>query len=103
MSIDLANPPIPTSVTVYILSKEISYEVLVDRMKEWIILRRRTQFNVDYYSVVLEQPLIEGEEKPAPDGERLYLYDFPAENLQRQDLIDLIKQHQTDWEENHKK
>jgi hypothetical protein len=103
MSIDMSNPPLPTTLTVYILSKDINYDILVERMRELADIMDKNEIHVDYYSIVLEQPLKEGEEKPAPDGERLYLYDFPADNMQQQNLIGLIKQHQSDWEENHTK
>ncbi len=103
MKMDASNPPLPTTLTVYILSKDINYDILIERIRELNNIMDKNEIHVDFYSVVLEQPLIEEEEKSAQDGERLYLYDFPAENVQKQDLIGLIKQHQSDWEESHTK
>lgn len=102
MSIDMSNPPVPTTVTVYILTDEVTYDFLTERLMDLARIMEKYAIHVDYYSVVLE-PKNEGQEKPAPGKEKLYLYDFPAENLKQQELIPLIEQHQSDWEKGHEK
>lgn len=103
MPLDLSNPPMHAELVIYILSHDASYEFLSTRILELQQLMQKNNIPIDNYSVVVEEPLIEGEEKAAPDGERIYLYDFPSDKISSDNLIEVIKEHQKTWEASHQK
>lgn len=103
MPLDIKNPPMPADLVIYILSDEISYEFLSARLLELYQLMNKYEIPIDTYSVVIEEPLIKGEEKPAPNGKTIYLYDFPAGKISSVNLIEVIKEHQQIWESEHQK
>lgn len=98
MPLDPFNPPVPAGLTIYILDPDPSYEFLSARLLELQRIMEEHEISMDTYSVVIEEPLIEGEEKPAPDGKRIYLYDFPSDKISSDNLIEVIKEHQKTWE-----
>jgi hypothetical protein len=102
MPLNLENPPLPSTLTAYVLSKNVSYEFLRDRLLELANIMEKHDIKMDFYSVVIEEPLPEGE-KAAPGGKSLYLYDFPAEKLTESDLMEAIRQHQKLYEDQTKK
>lgn len=104
MPLDIHNPPLPAALTIYILSKEISDEYLRDRLLELNSIMIQKQIPIDIYTVVIEEPLPEGE-KSDPEGQSIHLIDFPAEKIMSENLIETMKEHQKAWEEeeNHKK
>jgi hypothetical protein len=104
MPMDIHNPPLPATLTIYILSNEISYEYLSDRLLELYDIMIQNQIPIDIYSVVIEEPLPEGE-KSAPGGQSIHLLDFPADKIMSENLIETMKEHQKAWDEqeNHKK
>lgn len=102
MALDIKNPPIPVKLTTYILTDEVNDENLCARLLELSDIMKEHEISVSFYDVVLQEPMPEGE-KAAPDGQSLYLYDFPADKLSEPDLIGLIKEHQKEWEEKYNK
>jgi hypothetical protein len=102
MQLDMHNPPLPAALTVYILSKEISEEYLRDRLLELNSIMIQNQIPINIYTVVIEEPLPEGE-KSAPGGQSIHLIDFPAEKIMSENLIETMKEHQKAWDENHEK
>lgn len=102
MVLDITNPPIPASLIVYVLSNDISYEYLSARLLDLYQIMEKHQIPIDLYSVVIEEPLPEGE-KSAPGGESLHLFEFPAEKIMAEDLIAEIKMQQEAYEVGHKK
>ncbi len=103
MPLDPSNPPMPANLTIYILSNDVSYEFLSARLQELQSIMEENKIPIATYSVVVEEPLIEGEEKAAPDGENIYLYDFPSEKISSDNLVEVIKEHQKTWEANNSK
>jgi hypothetical protein len=100
--LDSKYPPYPVELTVYILTSEVSYENLSARLLELSDIMGKHEIPVSMYSVVLQEPLPEGE-KAAPGGQDLYLYDFPADKLKEPDLLAAIKEHQAEYEDEHSK
>jgi hypothetical protein len=102
MPLDISHPPLPTELSVYILTQDMSYENLVSALKELSGIMKKYSVAIDYYSVCLQVPIAQGEEKAAPD-KSLDLNDFPAEKIESENLINIIKEHQKQWEEEHSK
>ena len=102
MELDIHNPPIPASLTVYILNEDASYEFLSSRLLELHQLMVDNDIPISNYTVIIREPIPEGG-KPKWDGESNYLTDFPVEKIASLDLIETIKAHQKDWEEEHSK
>lgn len=101
MKLDLDNLPLESNLSVYIISDEINYEVLRDRLIEVDELMKDHSFKFKNYSVVIQEP--KSEDKDKPRGESLHLLDFPVEKMESEDLITVIKDHQTQWEIEHEK
>lgn len=99
MELDINNPPIPAYLTVYIVNKEVSYEFLQDRLLELHKIMENHKIPISIYTVVVKEPLIEGELKGDPHGKQIYLFDFPEELILEPNLIENIKAHQKQWEE----
>ncbi len=102
MPLDISHPPLPTELSVYILTLDISYEKLVTALKELYAIMKNHSVAIDYYSVSLQVPILPNEEKPL-SGKSLNLSEFPAEKIEAENLIDIIKEHQKQWEEAHSK
>lgn len=103
MPLDIKNPPMPANLVIYIMSDEVSYEFLSARLLELNQLMNKYEIPIDTYSVVIKEPLIKGEEKPAPNGKTLYLYDFPVGKISSANLIEVMKEHQRSREAEHQK
>lgn len=103
MVLDVKEPPMPAKLVIYIMNDEVSYDFLIARLLELDQLMGKYEIPIDQYTVVIEEPLIEGEEKPKPNGNSIHLLDFPAKNLKSADLLSVIKEHQRIWEEQHEK
>lgn len=99
MPLDIHNLPAKSELTVYVYANTISYEVLRDRLVELDLLMKKNDIRIDIYSVVIEEPRTENEKH----GERLHLFDFPAEYIASDNLIETIKTHQKQWEDKHEK
>lgn len=93
MALNIQDPPLPASLTVYILSDEITYEVLRDRLLELFDIMTTHKIPIALYNVVIEQATEDGKDR-LPGGESIYLFDFPAMYLGDSDLIGMIKAHQ---------
>lgn len=93
MELDITNPPISTSLTIYILSQDVSYEFLEARLIELHNLMEEHHIPLDYYSVVIQEQLPE-EEKVTSDQDSIYLSDFPVDKILSDDLIETMKEHQ---------
>ncbi len=96
MKLDLDNLPLESNLSVYIISDEINYEVLCDRLIEVDGLMKDHSFKFKNYSVVIREP--KSEDKDKPRDESLHLLDFPVEKMESEDLINVIKDHQAQWE-----
>jgi hypothetical protein len=103
MPFDIYHLPLPSTIIIYIVTKDVSYENLSSRLKELNTLMSSHQIKIDFYSMVLQEPLPE-EEKAAPDGKSLYLYEFPAEkiDLEQKELITEMKSFQNERENEEK-
>jgi len=97
MPLDINHPPLPAELTIYILSNETSYEFLSARLLELYEIMQKHQIPINMYSIVIEEPMPEGE-KAIPGGESIYLLDFPTENIESVNLIETMKEHQMIWE-----
>jgi hypothetical protein len=102
MPLDLNNPPLPSTLVIYILSNEISYEYLSARLLEVRDIMEQHKIPIDFYSIAIEEPMPEGE-KSAPGGQSIHLIDFPAEKIGNENLVEAIKEHQREYEEKRKK
>ena len=98
MALDIHNPPTKTSLTIWVESDEVSLDILVDRLKDLHELMINHRIPINIYSIRLQKQLKEGE-VTYPDREELFLYEFPAERLFEEDLFQVIKEHQREWEE----
>ncbi len=103
MPLDVSNPPMPAGLTIYIMSHDASYEFLSARILELKQIMEENSIPIDTYTVVVEEPLIDGEEKADPEGERIYLFDFPSNKISSDNLIEVIKEHQKSWEASQQK
>lgn len=101
--LDITNPPMQSKLVIYISSKDVSYDFLIAILQELNQLMEKYRIPMNQYTVVIEEPLIEGEGKPAPNGDSNHLIDFPAEKIKSADLLSVIKEHQRTWEEEHEK
>lgn len=102
MELDIHNPPLPASLTVYILHEDVSYEFLSSRLLELHQLMEENKIPISSYTVVVSEPVPEGE-KPDPDGASNHLIDFPVEKIASGNLIETIKAHQKEWEKENSK
>lgn len=104
MPLDVTNPPYPASLTIYLLTDEVSYQFLSDRLLDLNDIMKKYKIPIAEYSVILQEPMSEGE-KAVPGGKDLYLYDFPAQEINSENLIEEVKAHQIAWEseDNNKK
>lgn len=102
MELDIHNPPLPASLTVYILHEDVSYEFLSSRLLELHQLMEENKIPISSYTVVVREPIPEGE-KSNLDGASNYLIDFPVEELASENLIKTIKAHQKEWEKENSK
>ncbi len=99
MPFDITKPPVPASLTVYCISDEITYEFLNSRLLELKAIMDNHNIPISEYSLVLEA----SENKGKPADNRLYLYEFPVEKIDGNDLIDKMKQHQKAREQENEK
>ncbi len=95
MPYDITNPPVPASLAVYCSSDKFTYEVLSKRLLELDAIMKKHNVPITTYSLTLEA--YETVDKPA--DHRLYLIDFPADKINSTDLVNEIKKHQTEWEQ----
>lgn len=102
MPLDLKKLPIPATLTIYFFGREINYELFKERLLEISAIMERHEINISYYNVVMQEPL-EGGEKPKPDGQSIHLFDYPAQRLVSEKLVDNIKEHIAQWEKEHEK
>lgn len=93
MTLNIQEPPLPATLTVYILSNEISYEVLRDRLLELYRIMTKHKIPIELYNVVIEETTEDGKDR-IPGGESIHLFDFPTEYIDEPDLIGIIKEHQ---------
>jgi hypothetical protein len=103
MPLDPSNPPMPADLTIYIMSHDVSYEFLSARLLELQRIMEENRIPMEAYSIVIEEPLIEGEGKADPEGESIYLYGFPSDKISSDNLIEVIKEHQKTWEASQQK
>lgn len=103
MTLDINNIPLDTELSVYLFSDEISYEALHDRLVEVHQLMKENNLDFEIYSIVIEEPISEDEEKPKHKGQNIHLLDFPTESMNAENLIEVIKAHQLQWEMEHEK
>ena len=98
MSLDINNPPLPAYLTIYMLHQDVNYEFFRDRILEVYQIMEQHNIPIEVYSFVLQEPLPEGE-KAAPDGKSIYLFDFPAEKIMEENLIENMILHQQQLED----
>lgn len=99
MPLDLSNMPLDTSLSVYTRSSTLTYEELVKRLQKLQTIMNANNIPINFYSLVLENTT-DKSEKPT---QSLYLYDFPADKLNSDNLLETIKLHQQIWEKEHQK
>jgi hypothetical protein len=102
MPLDTMTIPLPTTLTIYFYHDKINYEVFCEQLKELYDIMNKNNIRIDFYSVVMEEPSVDGE-KPKSSGEAIYLYDYPADKLISQTLAEDIKKYMADWEREHEK
>lgn len=102
MSLDMKKLPAPATLTIYFYSREVSYELFEERLLEISGIMERHDISISYYNLVMEEPMEEGE-KAKPDGQRIYLYDYPVQRLASENLVEDIKVHIAQWEKEHEK
>jgi hypothetical protein len=96
MELDPMLIPVPTTLTIYFYHDEISYEVFCQRLQELSQIMEKNNIRIDYYSVVMEKKPQEGE-KPGLNRESIYLYDYPADRLNSDPLLEDIKEYIAAW------
>ncbi|MDD3242707.1 MAG: hypothetical protein PHD32_03155 [Eubacteriales bacterium] len=87
MPLDMKNLPCAVNLTVYLAQEEPAQEQLVERLTaldDWV---RAKGIAVNSYSIELEQP---GEE--VDYSKSVILYDFPAEQVRRGDVAQLVRE-----------
>lgn len=99
MPYDPSNLPSDTTVTVYTICDIPNYPELEKRLLKLASIMKAHNIHPNYYSLILEMD----REKDKKHAKSLYLYDFPAEKLDSENLIEAIKLHQINWEEDNKK
>lgn len=99
MPLDLSNLPPNSGITVYTNSKLFTYEELAKRLLELQAIMNNHNIPISTYSLVLEKTTKE-DEKPI---DKLYLFDFPAEKIKSENLIEEIKLQQNNYEQEHEK
>lgn len=102
MPLDMKRLPIPATLTIYFFSKEVNYELFKERLLEISGIVERHELDISFYNVVMQEPMEEGE-KPKPDGQSIHLFDYPAQGLASEKLVDDIKEHIARWEKEHEK
>jgi hypothetical protein len=102
MPLDTETIPLPVTLTIYFYQDVINYEVFSERLVELYDIMNRNKIRIDFYSVVMEEPSEDGE-KPNSSGESIYLYDYPANKIVSEHLIEEIKEHMAEYEKEHEK
>jgi hypothetical protein len=102
MPLDTEKIPLPTTLTIYFYDDKINYEVFSERLKELYDIMNENNIRIDFYTVVMEEPSVDGE-KPKSSGEAIYLNDYPADKLSSQTLAEDIKKYIAAWEREHEK
>lgn len=102
MPLDSESIPAPTTLTIYFYENKIDYEVFRTHLLELRDIMKNNKIRMDFYSVVMEKTLEEGE-KPTVNQESIYLYDYPADRLDSESLIEDIKEHMAEWEKENEK
>lgn len=101
MPLDTMTVPLPTSLVVYYYHEQLDYDVFSKILIELSDIMNRNNIRIDYYSVVMEETPEEGE-KPT-SGDKIHLFDFPAEKIVSDNLAEDIKMHMEVWESEHEK
>ncbi|WFR56483.1 hypothetical protein QA584_23165 [Anaerocolumna sp. AGMB13025] len=99
MPYDITTPPLPASLCVYCTSKELTYEVLGERLLQLHAIMEKHKIPIKTYSLALEAD--EADEKPS--NHRVEVIDFPADKINTANLTEELKKHQSAWEDSHKK
>jgi hypothetical protein len=102
MPLNTGEIPVPVSLTIYFYHDKINYEVFCDRLLELYDIMNKNNIRMDYYSVVMEEPPTK-DEKTVHNGESIYLYDYPADRLASDHLIEDIKAYMAMYEKEHEK
>ncbi len=101
MPLDTATIPLPTNLVIYFYHDKINYEAFSERLIELYDIMGRNNIRIDFYSVVMEETPKDGE-KPT-SGESIHLYDFPAEKVASETLVEDIKMYIAEWERENEK
>ena len=102
MPFDSAALPVPTTLTIYFYEDKINYEVFRTHILELRDVMKKNDIRIDYYSIVMEKTPEDGE-KPTLNQESIYLYDYPADRLASDNLIEEIKEYMAGWESENRK
>lgn len=102
MPLNTAEIPAPVSLTIYFYHDVINYEAFCERLLELSNIMKKNNIRMDFYSVVMEEPQ-KGGEKPTHNGESIYLYDYPADRLSSDHLVEDIKEYMAEWDKEHEK
>ena len=102
MPLDIHNPPLKTTLTIWTFIEEYSYEALAEQLLDLHRLMLKHQIPINEYSLRLMKDYRNSDKKEFTPDE-FYVYDFPAELISEQGLIERIKEHQKDYETRYSK
>lgn len=102
MPLDSEAIPAPTTLVIYYYDDKVDYEAFRTHLLELRDIMKRNKIRIDYYSVVMEKTPPQGE-KPTRNQESIYLYDYPADQLDSESLIEDMKEYMQEWEKENEK
>lgn len=100
MPLDIHNPPLTSSLTIWFDSEDLSYDVMAERLREVHSLMQRRAIPMDTYTVRLFRQVNDKTEEKKP-GDDLYVMDFPASQIEQDDLANALREHQEEFERLH--
>lgn len=102
MPLDIHNLPLKSSLTLWTISDEVSYDILEIQLMEIHNLMLKNRILIDTYTIQIAKPYLESEKRYMA-GDELYLTDFPAELINDENLEETIKVHQKQIERTREK
>jgi len=92
MPLDLQHPPLQTTLSVYMNVDQVSYELLSERLVELHQLMIKSKIPISVYSIGLLKKLPD-DVKPGSTGEDIYVFDYPADQINSEHLVEMLKKH----------
>lgn len=86
MELDIHNLPLPGTLTAYILTDEVNKVFLSHRILELTGIMKKNQIQIDYYSVIVEEP----RDEEGRWGAAIHTYEIPYSDIEGKTAEELV-------------